>query len=116
MLTQGSKWARCVPAAERIPEYIGMAFRHALEGRPGPVFLEIPVDLLFQSVDEQNVVWPAQHRAYSRPWEIRSACAERLSCSEVQNGLSASEEVLSGGPGLHPCWSVLPTPPISRSS
>ena len=31
---------------ERIPEFIDMAFRTATSGRPGPVYLEIPVDVL----------------------------------------------------------------------
>jgi acetolactate synthase-1/2/3 large subunit len=31
---------------ERIPEYLSTAFRHAVEGRPGPVFLELPPDVL----------------------------------------------------------------------
>jgi acetolactate synthase-1/2/3 large subunit len=37
--------------AERIPEYIDMAFRYAGNGRPGPVFLELPVDVLMGDVD-----------------------------------------------------------------
>jgi acetolactate synthase-1/2/3 large subunit len=101
-----TKWARCVPAAERIPEYIGMAFRHALEGRPGPVFLEIPVDLLFQSVDEQNVVWPAQHRAYSRPWGD-PVCVRRA--AELLR--SAERPVVLGG---SPLWWSRAAPVLER--
>lgn len=41
--------------AERIPEYIDMAFRHAIHGRPGPVFLELPIDVLDSPVDYQSV-------------------------------------------------------------
>ncbi len=37
--------------AERIPEYIDMAFRHATHGCPGPVFLELPIDVLDAQVD-----------------------------------------------------------------
>ena len=40
-----TKFARVVYEVERIPEYMGMAFRHATSGRPGPVYLEIPKDL-----------------------------------------------------------------------
>ncbi|MCP3944265.1 MAG: thiamine pyrophosphate-binding protein [Desulfobacteraceae bacterium] len=36
---------------QRIPEFIEMAFRTAIAGRPGPVYLEIPVDILNASVD-----------------------------------------------------------------
>ncbi len=63
-----TKWARCVPETRRIPEYVAMAFRHALAGRPGPVFLEIPTDLLFASVEADKVPWPGRSRTEARPW------------------------------------------------
>lgn len=63
-----TKWARTVPTADRIPEYVAIAFRHALDGRKGPVFLEIPIDLLLQSIDESAVSWPEGYRTESRPW------------------------------------------------
>jgi len=43
-----TKMARTVYQTERIPEYIAMAFRHSLAGRPGPVYLEIPQDVFFK--------------------------------------------------------------------
>ena len=36
---------------ERIPEYIDLAYRTALSGRPGPVYLELPMDVLNDPVD-----------------------------------------------------------------
>jgi acetolactate synthase I/II/III large subunit len=41
--------------AERIPEYIDMAFRTAMSGRPGPVYLELPCDILNAEVDMTKV-------------------------------------------------------------
>jgi acetolactate synthase-1/2/3 large subunit len=41
--------------AERIPEYIDMAFRTAMSGRPGPVYLELPCDILNAAVDPAKV-------------------------------------------------------------
>ena len=41
--------------AERIPEYIDIAYRTAISGRPGPVYLELPVDVLNASVDREGV-------------------------------------------------------------
>ena len=41
--------------AERIPEFIDMAFRYAMQGRPGPVYLEIPVDVLNAKPDMAKV-------------------------------------------------------------
>ncbi len=36
---------------ERIPEFIDLAFRAARSGRPGPVYLELPIDILNGAVD-----------------------------------------------------------------
>ena len=40
---------------ERIPEYIDMAFRTAMSGRPGPVYLELPCNVLNAAVDPAMV-------------------------------------------------------------
>ena len=40
---------------ERIPEFIDMAFRIAGGGRPGPVYLELPCDILNATVDIAKV-------------------------------------------------------------
>ncbi len=40
---------------ERIPEFIDMAYRTAMQGRPGPVYLELPVDVLNNYVPEEEV-------------------------------------------------------------
>ncbi len=49
------KKALVCQVAERIPEYIDMAFREAMSGRPGPVYLELPVDLLNATIDPAKV-------------------------------------------------------------
>ncbi|HZY59548.1 MAG TPA: thiamine pyrophosphate-binding protein, partial [Candidatus Binataceae bacterium] len=36
-----TKWSYSIGQTARIPEFVAMAFRHAVSGRPGPVFLEI---------------------------------------------------------------------------
>jgi acetolactate synthase-1/2/3 large subunit len=53
-----SKWARKLTSTHRIPEYVSMAFRHALDGSPGPVYLEVPTDLVFAKVDDATVNFP----------------------------------------------------------
>ena len=50
-----TKFATTVYHTERIPEILGMAFRQAYSGRPGPVFVEIPADVLFAAVEESAV-------------------------------------------------------------
>ncbi|MBW2093770.1 MAG: thiamine pyrophosphate-binding protein [Deltaproteobacteria bacterium] len=47
------KWYATCYDPERIPEYLATAFRHALEGRPGPVFLELPPDVLNRKVKDE---------------------------------------------------------------
>jgi acetolactate synthase-1/2/3 large subunit len=41
-----TKWATQIDRAERIPEYVAHAFRVAMAGRPGPVVLALPEDML----------------------------------------------------------------------
>ncbi len=48
-----TRWARTVYEAARLPEYVGRALTAASAGRPGPVFLEVPADLLQQEVEGQ---------------------------------------------------------------
>lgn len=45
-----TKFAERVLHTDRIPEYIEMAWRAMWAGRPGPAFLEIPVDILANEV------------------------------------------------------------------
>jgi acetolactate synthase-1/2/3 large subunit len=47
-----TKWSVSVPAADRIQEYIDSAFRIMQAGVPGPVFLEMPLDLLMNWADD----------------------------------------------------------------
>jgi len=62
-----TKWARTVFEAKRLPEYVSIAYRHALAGRPGPVFLECPIDVLWSRVDESEVFFP-------EPAKSRTTC------------------------------------------
>jgi len=48
-----TKWAGYCYQTARIPEYINMAFRIAATGRPGPVLLIIPIDILVQQCDDE---------------------------------------------------------------
>ena len=40
-----------IERTEDIPEQMAEAYRHALSGRPGPVFVELPFDVLFNAID-----------------------------------------------------------------
>ena len=43
---------------ERIPEFLDLAYRTAMSGRPGPVYLEYPVDVLNAFIDTDLVRQP----------------------------------------------------------
>jgi acetolactate synthase I/II/III large subunit len=45
-----------VTDTEQIPQLMHDAFKTALSGRPGPVFIELPFDILFQSTDPMDAL------------------------------------------------------------
>jgi thiamine pyrophosphate-dependent acetolactate synthase large subunit-like protein len=74
-----TKWATRVLDAKRIPDVVATAFRQATSGRPGPVFLDLPGDILGEVVDESSVTMPAHWkpapRAHGDPAAISEAIA-----------------------------------------
>jgi len=51
-LFQGcTKWVRRVSEASRVADYIDMAFATAASGRPGPVALLLPADMLLEKIE-----------------------------------------------------------------
>lgn len=47
-----AKWSAEISDPRRIPEYIHRAFQTAMAGRPGPVVLSLPEDMLIEAVEE----------------------------------------------------------------
>ncbi len=62
-----TKWSVQVPETRRIAEYIDSAMRIAQSGVPGPVFLEMPLDLLMNMHDEAELPATAPQEAPPRP-------------------------------------------------
>ena len=62
MVSSITKWSRSGFETRRIAEYVSMAFREALSGRPGPVYLEFPYDVLDAQIEESDVLWPTNYR------------------------------------------------------
>ncbi|MYE88782.1 thiamine pyrophosphate-binding protein, partial [Candidatus Poribacteria bacterium] len=50
-----TKWARLVAQTDRLPEYVGTGFRKALGGRPGPVHLNVPYDVLYVKIVDAEI-------------------------------------------------------------
>ncbi|MDA1155336.1 MAG: thiamine pyrophosphate-binding protein [Proteobacteria bacterium] len=49
------KWVAEVDEAARLPEYVNRAFKVATSGRPGPVALALPEDMLFSMTDTADL-------------------------------------------------------------
>ena len=62
------KSAHRVDLGYRIPEYISIAFREALDGKRGPVYLDLPGDILAGKVEEDRINWvKGPYRTEARP-------------------------------------------------
>lgn len=88
-----TKWSRQVYQAERIPEYVAAAFREAVTGRPGPVFLEIPIDIMHEKRALEQVRFPESYYCRSRP------CAEEKDIATAVELLAEAKRplILAGG-------------------
>ena len=66
-----TKWNAVVSHIQRIPELVQRAFRTALSGRPGPVHLDFPADVLFGEMEVEDprrlFVPPKMYRATRPP-------------------------------------------------
>jgi acetolactate synthase-1/2/3 large subunit len=86
-----AKWAAEVQSADRLPEYVARAFRTAMQGRPGPVVLALPENLLTTPTAAPVLPRVEPAEAWPAPGAMRSL-RERL--------LAARRPfVLVGGPG-----------------
>src|SRR5260370_1211348 len=63
-----TKWARTVVQTGRLADYTAAAFREATAGRPGPVFLECPMDVLGNLIPTAEASLPGEgYRTQARP-------------------------------------------------
>jgi acetolactate synthase-1/2/3 large subunit len=67
MMATVTKWAHRIPRIDRVPDLVAQALRTATTGRPGPVYLEIPIDVAYALMEEERVVWPRQIFPETRP-------------------------------------------------
>lgn len=75
-----TKWAERVYDPRRIPELVAMAARQALDGAPGPVYLDMPGDVLYREVDEDAIKYPdpsvlTRNRPAGDPAQVEAAIA-----------------------------------------
>ncbi len=80
--------------ARRIPEYVARAFATAMNGRPGPVVLTLPEDMLVQEVDVAPLPRVEAVPAWSDPGALRQLREMLLAASKPL--------VIAGGSGWTP--------------
>jgi acetolactate synthase-1/2/3 large subunit len=85
-----------IDQAERIPEYVARAFATAMSGRPGPVVLVLPEDMLTEHVGADVQALPRVQAPVYQPDEPSLKRARDL-LAEAQRPL-----VIAGGPGWTP--------------
>jgi thiamine pyrophosphate-dependent acetolactate synthase large subunit-like protein len=61
-----TKYAEKVIDVRRIPEIINKAFRIATSGTPGPVYVDLPGDVLYRRVEDNEVMFPKRPHAGPR--------------------------------------------------
>ncbi len=86
-----TKWVAQIDRAERIPEYVSHAFHTATAGRPGPVLLALPEDMLFSEATVADAPCFRTARAAPSPADMQ----------ELERLLSGAKRpfVLIGGGG-----------------
>lgn len=90
-----TKWCATCYDVKRIPEYLNIAFRQATMGRPGPVFLELPPDILFAQTALEAVSIPARkhHKSVVSP-----DASELKDAARIIN--DARRPIFMGGSGV----------------
>ncbi len=58
-----TRWAGTAWQTDRLADHVVTAARAAFAGRGGPVFLDVPMDVQFDVVDEDSIDWPVHYRA-----------------------------------------------------
>jgi len=98
MIKSVVKWHEICYDVKRIPEYLSTAFRNAVSGRPGPVFLELPPDILNIKIEEENLPPGEEGGVYFTGRGLsRHLSKRRLNSSTAPNGLLSWEETVSAG-------------------
>ena len=93
-----TKWNAVVHDGARIPELMRWAFREALTGRPGPVHLDVPQDVLqaIYDIPDAEFAWTAEEYRLVAP--IAPAAADVQRAAEMLS--AAKRPLLIAGGGL----------------
>jgi len=89
-----TKWAQRINEPDRIVPFVRRAAELALSGAPGPVFLEIPIDVMFWPTDEQ----PPRTEHWARP--VAPAPQADAVASAIETLRQAERPVMIAGGGV----------------
>ena len=92
-----AKWVRRVDRADRVDDYVDMAFTAAASGRPGPAVLLVPNDLF-----SENAPPPSPRHANLGFFPLDRTCADPARVAEAADMLAAAKHplIVAGG-GVH---------------
>jgi thiamine pyrophosphate-dependent acetolactate synthase large subunit-like protein len=94
------KYADRLLNIKRIPQQVNFAFQTAMLGKPGPVYIDCPGDLLYQKLDESQIDWSYAGRPIVRP---RPYAEPRAINALVDAINSAKAPIICSGGGV--IWS-----------
>ena len=95
-----TKWSDRVVNLKRIPEQVNNAFQKAMGGKPGPVYLDFPADVLYEKIDDSQVDWRLSGRPLLNPRPL----GEQAKVDELIDALSkAKQPLIVSGSGV--IWS-----------
>ena len=91
LFSEVTKWSAQIDDAERIPEYLNRAFAVATSGRPGPVALALPEDMLTDPCQCSD----------ARPWKSISISPSAEDIAETTRLLNQAQRplIIVGGSG-----------------
>lgn len=72
------KWIGQAERIERIPRYIATAVRTAISGRPGPVYLDLPGDIIASRIEEDRLEYPPRAEAPPAPMVDQALISQAL--------------------------------------
>ena len=104
-----AKWVGEVHSADRLPEYVSRAFHTALQGRPGPVVLVLPEDMLTTLTAaavlpyvEPAIAWPAPGALR----DLRSMLLEAQRPFVIAGGGGWTAQACSALQRFAECWNL----------
>ena len=53
-----TKWSALAHSVQELPDLMRRAYHALRSGKPGPVYLDLPSDVINNTIDESTVVWP----------------------------------------------------------